>query len=142
MYRVLLLCSNNSLLSPMAEGYLRLFSESGTEVYSAGVEVKKADSLMLKVLKEDGIDVTKLTSHRLSDLRHIDFDYILTFDADSEQASHNLPSKSVKYHYQFDQFLNANIGENKEELYLNIRNRMKKTIRGFVKEHFTNSNAE
>jgi arsenate reductase len=137
MYRVLLLCSNNSVLSPMAEGYFRQFTDDRTEVYSAGIEVKKPDPIMLKVLKEDGVDVSKLRSYSLSDLRHLDFDYILTFDEESEQISHHLPSRSVKYHYQFDQLLESGEGENKEELYLNIRNRIKKIMRGFIKEHFS-----
>jgi arsenate reductase (thioredoxin) len=142
MYRVLMLCANNSLLSPMAEGYFRLFSKSDAEVYSAGLEVRNSDTVMLKVLKDDGVDISKLKSCSISELKHIDFDYIITFDEESEQASHHLPSKSVKYHYQFDHFLDPDALENKEELFLNIRNRIKKIIRNFIKEHFTNENTD
>jgi arsenate reductase len=142
MYRVLLLCSNNSVLSPMAEGYFRHFTHDDAEVYGAGIEVKKPDPLMLKILKEDGVDVTKLRSYSLADLRHLDFDYILTFDEESELASHHLPSKSVKYHYQFDKLLESNSREDKEEHYRNLKNRIKKIIRSFIKEHFTNSGVQ
>jgi protein-tyrosine-phosphatase len=135
MYRVLLLSGTNSLLSPAAEGYFRLFSQN-REVYGAGVEISGPDADMMKVLKEDGVDINRLRSYSLSDLRHIDFDYVLTFDEESEKASHHLPSKAVKYHFHFDKYLEADTGESKEELYLNIRNQVKKIIRSFIKEHF------
>jgi arsenate reductase len=136
MYRVLLLCRNNSVLSPMAEGYFRHFISVNTEVYGAGIDLKKPEPLVLKLLKEDGVDVSKLRSYTLADLRHLEFDYILTFDEESELESHHLPSRSVKYHYRFDHFIADIEGENKEEIFLNLRNRIKKIIRGFIKEHF------
>ncbi len=136
MYRVLLLCRNNSVLSPIAEGYFRQYIESKAEVYGAGIELEKLDPVMIRVMNEDKIDVTKQKQYILSDLKHIDFDYILTFDLESETESHHFPSKSVKYHYQFDQFLNFEEDTEKEELYINLRNRIKKIIRTFIKEHF------
>jgi protein-tyrosine-phosphatase len=141
MYQVLLLCSNNSILSPMAEGYFRSFSDTQTEVYSAGVELTKHDPDMLRVMKMDGIDMTGIKQYIVSDLRHVDFDYILTFDSESAEESHHFPSKSVKYHYQFDQFLLASDLEDKEEVYISLRNRMKKIIRSFVKEYFSSGKA-
>ncbi len=87
MYKVLLLCSDNSVLSPMAEGYFRLFSEHETEVYSAGIRLIKLDPEMIKAMKEDEVDMSKIKQYSLSDLRHIDFDYILTFDTESETES-------------------------------------------------------
>jgi protein-tyrosine-phosphatase len=138
MYRVLLLCSNNSVLSPIAEGYFRVFSKIETEVYSAGIELASHDPEMIRVMKLDDIDMSRIKQYALSDLRHIDFDYILTFDTESEIESHHFPSKSVKYHYQFDQFLKADDLADREELYINLRNRLKKIIRGFVKDHFDN----
>jgi hypothetical protein len=43
----------------------------------------------------------------------------------------------VKYHYQLDQYFNSEDITEKEEQYINIRNRIKKIIRGFIKEHLS-----
>jgi arsenate reductase (thioredoxin) len=137
MYRVLLLCSNNSVLSPIAEGYFRKYIQKNTEVFGASIEVVKPDATVLKVLKEDGVDVSQLRSYNLSDLKHLDFDYVLTFDEESEQASHHLPSKPVKYHFDFEKFISDDLTDtNKEEVYRNICERVNKTMRSFIKEHF------
>ncbi len=137
MYRILLLCKNNSVLSPIAEGYFRLYTGSETEVYSAGIELEKYDPVMINVMKSDGIEVTAQKQFIVSDLKHIDFDFVLTFDRESETESHHFPSRSVKYHYQLDQYFNSEDITEKEEQYINIRNRIKKIIRGFIKEHLS-----
>lgn len=136
MYRVLLLCSENSVFSLIAEGYFRKYIPENTEVFSAGIALKKINSLAIKLMKEDNIDISGLTQHILSDLRHIDFDYILTFDPESEAESHHLPSKPVKYHYDFEKILMPENGKNTEEKYQNVRDQIKKIIRSFIKEHF------
>jgi len=138
MYQVLLLCSDNSVLSPMAEGYFRHYKQGDAEVYGTGITLKKIDPLAVKIMQEDKIDISHLDHHKLSDLRHIDFDYILTFDADSEAESHHLPSKSVKYHFYFDKLLMMDNAESTDEIFRNLRNQIKKAIRSFIKEHFTN----
>jgi arsenate reductase len=141
MYRVLFLCRDNSLLSPMAEAYLKSIVAESVEVYSAGVNPKKISSEIIKILAEDGIDVSGFTTHSLLEYRHIDFDYILTFDAESEAESLHLPSRPVKYHFEFDRLLPEDkIGPETMELYRAIREKMKKTIRNFAKEHLAQAN--
>ena len=141
MYRLLLLCSDNSVLSPMAEGYFRHYKQDDAEIYSAGIALKKIDPIAVKIMKEDKIDISQLKQHNLSDLRHIDFDYILTFDKESETESHRLPSKSVKYHFDFKKLLVKDTVESTDEMYRNLRNHIKKAIQSFIKEHFTSIQA-
>ena len=141
MYRVLLLCSDNSLLSPMAEGYFRSFIPYEAEIFSAGIKVRKLDPLGVKIMREDKIDISQTIQHKLTDLKHIDFDYVLTCDEDSEAESHHLPSKLVKYHYEFDKLIQIDSVDNTEEMYCNLRNHIKRAIRAFVKEHFVNAKA-
>lgn len=136
MYQVLLLCSDNSVLSPMAEGYFRQLMPEDAEVFSAGIARGKINSMAIKVMQEDKIDISGLHQNILLDLRHIDFDYVLTFDQESEAESHHLPSKPVKYHYDFDKILSPENGKNTEEKYRNVRDQLKKIIRSFIKEHF------
>ena len=136
MYRVLLLCSSNSVLSPMAEGYFRQHMPEDAEVFCAGIVREKINSLAIKVMQEDKIDISGIHQNLLSDLRHIDFDYVLTFDQESETESHHLPSKPVKYHYDFKKILLTDHGKISEEKYRMVRDQIKKVIRSFIKEHF------
>lgn len=140
MFRVLLLCRNNSVLSPMAEGYFRKFSGGITEIYSAGIEKEKIDPLVILLMKEDGVDISDLKQHRLDEFKHVDFDFILTFDKESESESHHLPSKPVKYHFDFHKMIPDELTRsNREEVYRSIREKVKKTMRSFIRDHFSES---
>jgi arsenate reductase len=109
-----------------------------TEVYSAGVDEAKINPIVIKLMKEEGIDLSKFKSHSLHEYKHIDFDYILTFDTESETESHHFPSKSIKYHYNFDKMISVDcLEEDKAEMFQAIREKIKKSIKTFVKEHLT-----
>jgi arsenate reductase (thioredoxin) len=141
MYRVLLICQDNSELSPMAEAYFSLIAGDSAEVYSAGIHPKKISAQIVKIVKEDGIDISEYKCHSLQEYRHIDFDYVLTFDSESEIESQHLPSKPVKYHFEFDRLLPYDKTEEETlDIYRSIREKMKKTIRTFVKEHLAKAN--
>jgi arsenate reductase len=136
MNRVLLLCKNNAMFSPIAEWYFKSFALDGVEVYSAGIEAARINPLLIKIMKEDGLDLSQFKPHSLHDFKHINFDYILTFDTESEMESHHFPSISIKYHYDFDKMLNEDcIEEDKPVMYQAIREKIKKTMKIFAKEH-------
>ncbi len=137
MFSVLVLCKNNAVLGPMAEGYFRKFAGNDNEVYSAGIVLGKVDPIVIGLMKEDGIDLSGLIQHKLNDFKHIDFDFILTCDDESEAISHHLPSKSVKYHFDFHNLIPDNLTKSeKEEVYRKVRDKIKKTMLGFVRDHF------
>lgn len=138
MYRILLFCKNNAVLSPIAEGYFRAYCPDDAEIYRAGISKDKVDPIVLKLMQEDGINISSLDSHTIAEFRHLSFDYILTFDAESEAESHHFPSHSVKYHYDFDRLLpEENTEEARIEAYRNIREKIKRISKVFIKDHFT-----
>jgi arsenate reductase (thioredoxin) len=137
MYRILLMCRDNSILSPLAEAYFKKYAGHFSEIYSAGVIVKAVDPIVAAILKEDRLDLYKSSQYEMDDLQHVDFDYVLTFDEESEAESQHLPSKPVKYHY----FLNTMIPDSREkndekEAYRKLRDKIKNTVRAFIKDHF------
>ena len=143
MYRVLLLCKNNTLLSPMAEGYFRALGNEEAEIYRAGIQKDKIDPIIFKLMEEDGIDISAYSSHSISEYRHLSFDFILTFDAESEDESHHFPSRSVKYHYDFDKMLPVNeIDQEKIEIFRSIREKIKKIIKSFIKDHLAKASVQ
>ena len=137
MYRVLLLCKDNTVLSPMAEGYLTYFAGDAVEAFSAGLGAKMVDPVVIDLMREDGIDISGIRPTNLSELKSIDFDYILTFDADSRDESLHLPSKPVKYHYDLCGMVPEKASAQETmEAYRNIQVKIKKSLRTFVKDHF------
>jgi protein-tyrosine-phosphatase len=60
--KILILCTGNSCRSQMAEGYIRNFRPE-IEVYSAGTfPATRVHPLAVKVMNEDGIDISAATS--------------------------------------------------------------------------------
>ena len=142
MNRVLFLCKDNSIFSPVAEAYCKAITGEDTEVYSAGTEEIRIDSYIIKIMNDEGIDLSGFKPHLVNEYKHIDFDYILTFDSESESISHHFPSRSIKYHYDFDRMIYDNTLEaDKSEMYQLIREKIKKTVKSFVREHLSKDNA-
>lgn len=140
MYRVLLLCSNNSVLSPIAQAYFRKYAGDTSEVFCSGITKKKLDPIVPSLLKEDGLQVNVGQQHELDELHHIDFDYVLTFDEPSEEASHHMPSHPVKYHYSFKVPTTRDV-ERRENAYRKLRDDISAAMLDFVNTHLPSSKA-
>ena len=76
--KVLVLCTGNSCISQIAEGYLRYFAEQKAEIFSAGVETHGVNPKAIETMKEDGIDISHHTSNNIDEYRNIDFDFVIT----------------------------------------------------------------
>jgi len=62
----------------MAEGYLKSFLNGEAEVHSAGVENHAINENAIKIMKQDGVDISKNTSNHISEYEHINLDFIIT----------------------------------------------------------------
>src|SRR5205085_6777220 len=60
--RILFLCTHNSARSQMAEGWLRSLGGDRFEAYSAGTEATQVRPLAIKVMAEQGIDISQQLS--------------------------------------------------------------------------------
>ena len=78
MKRILVLCTGNSCRSQMAEGYLKSFS-SELDVYSAGTNpASEVSSYAVKVMAEDGIDISNARPKNVDMYIDDSFDYVIT----------------------------------------------------------------
>ena len=78
MKRILVLCTGNSCRSQMAEGYLKSFS-SELDVYSAGTNpAVEVSSYAVKVMAEDGIDISNARPKNVDMYIDDSFDYVIT----------------------------------------------------------------
>lgn len=99
--KILVLCTGNSCRSQMAEGYLRKFGQEEIEVYSAGIETHGLNPLAVKVMAEDGLDISRHTSNHADEYANIDFDYIITVCDHARENCPYIPGKAIRFHHNF-----------------------------------------
>jgi arsenate reductase len=76
--RILILCTGNSCRSQMAEGYLKSLDKF-LEVYSAGTKpAAGVNPLAVKVMNENGIDISRNKSKNVNEFIDQSFDYVIT----------------------------------------------------------------
>jgi len=62
----------------MAEGFARALKGDVIEAYSAGTKPHGLNPLAVKVMAESGVDIGSHASKSVEELRHINFDFIVT----------------------------------------------------------------
>jgi arsenate reductase (thioredoxin) len=76
--KVLILCTGNSCRSQMAHGFLQSFDKN-IEVRSAGTEpAKQVNQKAVKVMKEEGIDISHHTPKMVDQYLKDEWDYVIT----------------------------------------------------------------
>src|SRR5690349_21615185 len=101
MKKILVLCTGNSCRSQMAEGYLRHFLSGKAEVYSAGIETHGVNPTAVRVLKDDGIDISKHTSNNVNEYKYMSFDYVITVCDNARESCPVFPSATNTFHHDF-----------------------------------------
>lgn len=101
MKKVLVLCTDNSCRSQIAEGYLRHFAGDKAEIYSAGIETHGVNPRAIETMKEDGIDISDHTSNNVDEYADIDFDFVITVCDNAKENCPYFPSKAIKLHHNF-----------------------------------------
>ena len=75
---ILIICTGNTCRSQMAEGFLKSFDPS-LEVYSAGTKAElKVNPYAIKVMGEEGIDISKQQPEPVEKYLIDNFDYVIT----------------------------------------------------------------
>lgn len=81
------LCEDNSILSPMAESYLKFYLKDKFEINSAGISPTAIHPMAINSMKEDGFDLSKSQAKSYKDFKKSKFDVLLTIG--------NLPYKAI-----------------------------------------------
>ena len=102
MKRILFICADNSVLSQMAEAFLKRITFNRVEVFSAGIKPKAVNQLGIRVMKELGIDISDQRSKSVNEFYHDKFDYVITVhdiardQCPAFQGSHTKIHKSIE----------------------------------------------
>ena len=101
MKKVLVLCTGNSCRSQIAEGYLSYFGGSKLDVFSAGIETHGVNPHAIKVMAEDGVDISHHTSNHVDEYLEIGFNYIITVCDHASENCPYIPGNAVRLHHNF-----------------------------------------
>ncbi|AUJ29478.1 MAG: arsenate reductase (thioredoxin) [Liquorilactobacillus hordei] len=132
MKKIYFLCTGNSCRSQMAEGYARvLLPQNEFEIRSAGVEVHGLNSDAVKVMLEDGVDISGQYSKKIDVDYFKSADLIITLCGDAKDKCPVISAETQHLHYPLADPVNA-VGSYEERLdvFRNVRDKIKKIVHG------------
>jgi arsenate reductase len=100
--KILYLCTGNSCRSQMAEGFTRHLLKDQIDAYSAGVDPKRTDPRVTKVMAEVGIDISRQQSKSTVDIKDMEFDFVITLCDNAQKTCPTFPAKTSVVHMGFD----------------------------------------
>jgi arsenate reductase (thioredoxin) len=132
--RILILCTGNSCRSQMAEGFLKSF-DSSLQVFSAGTKpAVKINQYAVKVMKEEGIDISSGIPQDVNEYIDQSFDYVITVcDNAKETCPVFMGDVKERLHMGFEDPAEA---EGTEEEVLPIYRRVRDEIKRDFKEMY------
>src|SRR5215210_3467658 len=137
--RVLFLCTGNSARSQMAEAFLRKYGGDIFEPHSAGLEPKGVNPLTVRVMGEEGIDISDQTSKGIeSFFGKTHFRYLITVCDDADQnCPTGWPGIETRMHWSFEDPAKFE-GSPEERLakFREVRDLIKERIRQWVVEQY------
>lgn len=102
--KILFICVHNSARSQMAEAFTRKFAGDRFEVESAGLEPGEINPLVIKVMEEEGFDLSKKETQSVFDLYKAGktYKYIITVcDRSVEDQCPVFPGIAERHNWPF-----------------------------------------
>ena len=129
--RVLILCTDNSARSQMAEGLLRNDAGNQFEVESAGTKPGRVRPEAMAVMQEIGIDISGQRSKSVNEFASQNFDYVITVCDSAKESCPIFPGHCNRVHRNFD---DPAALEGTEEERLALFRRVRDEIRDYLRE--------
>lgn len=127
--KVLFLCTGNSCRSQMAEGFLRHFYSKKYEAYSAGTKPSIVNPNAIKVMAENGIDISQQQSKSVSEYSGQSFDKVITVCDNAKESCPIFPGKSERLHWSFiDPAEATGIEEERLKVFREVRDQIESKI--------------
>jgi arsenate reductase len=86
----------------MAEGWAHYLKTDTIEAYSAGIETHGLNPMAAKVMAEAGVDISTQKSQHVDELKHIDFDYVVTVCDNAAESCPVFSGNAKVIHQPFD----------------------------------------
>ena len=134
---ILVLCTGNSCRSQLLHGYLAQALGERAAVYSAGVEVHGLNPRAVRVMAEDGVDISTHTSNHVDEYAAVPFDYVITVCDHANEVCPVFPSTAKKRHHNFPDPAKATGSEAEiMEQFRSVRDQVKAYAQDFVRAEF------
>ena len=134
---ILVLCTGNSCRSQLLHGYLAQALGERAAVYSAGVEVHGLNPRAVRVMAEDGVDISTHTSNPVDEYAAVPFDYVITVCDHANEVCPIFPSTAKKRHHNFPDPAKATGSEAQiMEQFRSVRDQVKAYAQDFVRAEF------
>ncbi|NOX46708.1 MAG: arsenate reductase ArsC [Chlorobi bacterium] len=134
--KILIICTGNTCRSQMAEGFLRSF-DPRMDVFSAGTKAEsKVNPHAIKVMGEEGIDISLQQPEPVEKYLKDSFDYVITVCDGAKEICPVFTGKvKNRLHMGFEDPADAK-GSPEEVLhvYRKVRDRIKEGFLGFYKK--------
>jgi len=131
--KVLFVCTNNSARSQMAEGLLRALLGGEYEALSAGIQPTAVHPLAIRVMREDGIDISGQISKDVSQFVDQEIDIVVTVCDRAREACPFFPYGKKFLHQSF---ADPAAGTGGEENQLEAFRRARDEIRAWIEAQF------
>lgn len=105
MKKVLFVCIHNSARSQMAESFLNQMGQGKFQAKSAGLEPGKLNPFVVKVMDEEGIDISSNPTKSVKSLMDAGekFDYVIAVcDKEAADKCPIVPTTGEKLHWFFE----------------------------------------
>ena len=134
---ILVLCTGNSCRSQLLHGYLQQALGDRAAVYSAGVEVHGLNPRAVRVMAEDGVDISTHSSNHVDEYAAVPFDYVITVCDHANEVCPVFPSTAQKRHHNFPDPAKAT-GSEAEIMarFRSVRDEVKAYAQDFVRAEF------
>jgi arsenate reductase len=129
---VLFLCTHNSARSQMAEAYLNRLYGDRYEAHSAGITPTRINPYVVKVMGEEGIDLSGARSKSMDEYLDRNFDLVVTVCDSARESCPIFPGDELIHHAFRDP---STLRGSEDEVLAQVRE-IRDEIREWVTEYF------
>jgi arsenate reductase len=129
---VLFLCTHNSARSQMAEAYLNRLYGDRYEARSAGIRPTRINPHVVKVMAEEGIDLSGARSKSIEEYLDRNFDLVVTVCDSARESCPIFPGEELIHHSFRDP---SSLKGSEEEVLAHVRG-IRDKIKDWVIEYF------
>jgi len=138
MKKIAFICTGNSARSQMAEGYGKYFAKlygKDVEIYSAGSNPSGyVHPLAIKVMAEDGIDISQQYSKHIDEIPINEVNYVITLCGDAAETCPVVPGAKTEHWGLPDPAKVEGSEEEKLEFFRKVRDEIKRRVEKLIKE--------
>ena len=133
MKNILFLCTGNSCRSQMAEGWAKSLKGNEFNFYSAGTKKHGLNPWAIKVMAEEGIDISHHESNTTDELGDVKMDYVFTVCSDAHETCPIFPGGKI-IHVGFEDPPRLTKDLDRDEDILPVYRKVRDEIKNFISE--------